>query len=149
MWLCDCLFSTLLQTLQIQIFEQAKKKLHTYGGELIVRWIPSHNRIEGNKMADKAPKEAATNAKNQTAWQSFLSYVKRKITKAKYSEIFSWHQVRKTKKRKKKPKLLYIPPESRNSPSIRTSTKEVYLMIFPAQSRAQSNKCIPEENKDD
>lgn len=64
MWLRDCLFSTLLQTLKIQIFERAKKKLHTHGGELIVRWISSHSGIEGNKRADKAPKEAATDGRN-------------------------------------------------------------------------------------
>ncbi len=34
--------------LRIQIFKRTKQ-LHTQGRELIVRWIPSHQGIEGNK----------------------------------------------------------------------------------------------------
>lgn len=38
------------QALKIQIFKRAKK-LHTYGKELIVRWIPSHQAIPGKRTS--------------------------------------------------------------------------------------------------
>lgn len=61
---------------------------------MVVRLIPSHSRIEGNERADKAAKEAATDGRTQTARWSSLSHIKRKITEARNSEIYSWHQVR-------------------------------------------------------
>lgn len=54
------------QALKIQIFRYARE-LHNRGGEVIVRWIPSHKEIKGNERANKAAKDAAANKRSQTA----------------------------------------------------------------------------------
>lgn len=77
--------------MRIQIFKWSKQ-LHTQGKELILRWIPSHQVIEGNEQAGQAAKEAAANERSQTARWSSLSYVKRKIKEVKEKELGSWHQ---------------------------------------------------------
>lgn len=81
------------QALRTQIYRQARQ-LQNRGGELIVRWIPSNRKIEGNERADRAAKDAAANGKSQTAQWSSLSHVNRKINEAQQLEIHSWHKTR-------------------------------------------------------
>ena len=95
------------QALKIQILKRAKQP-YIHGGELVVRWIPSHSGIEGNERADKAAKEAATDGRIQTARWSSLSHIKRKITEARNSEIHSWHQVR-NEERERRSRNHYVP----------------------------------------
>ena len=95
------------QALRIQIYEQARQ-LQAYGGEVIVRWIPSHSGIEGNEQADKAAKEAAADSKAQVARWSSLTHVKKKITDAKNSEVCSWHQSR-NEERERRSQCFYVP----------------------------------------
>lgn len=78
------------QALKIYIHNRARQ-LQIRGREVIIRWIPSHSEIEGNKQADKAVKEAATNRRTQTTQWSSLSHLKQKIIEAKNLEICSWH----------------------------------------------------------
>ena len=78
------------QTLRTQIIKRVKQ-LPTRGREVTVRWIPSHSKIEGNEQADKAAKEAAIDGRIQAARWSSLAYINWNITKARKSEIRSWH----------------------------------------------------------
>ncbi len=95
------------QALKSQIFRLAKQ-LYNRGGEVIVRWIPSHKGIEGNERADNAAKEAAANGRSQTARWSSLTHVNQKINEAKQSEIHSWHQTR-NEERERRSRNYYTP----------------------------------------
>ena len=99
--------SNTCQALRVQIFKRTKQ-LHTQGKELTVRWIPSHQGIEGNEQADKAAKAAAANERCQTARWSSLAYVYRKIKEAKELELCSWHQA-KNEEREARNRNYYIP----------------------------------------
>ncbi len=68
------------EDVKIQIYKQARQLL-IYGGEVIVRWIPSHSGIEGNERADKAAKEAAADSRTQVSRWSSLTHVKKKDNK--------------------------------------------------------------------
>ena len=93
--------------LLIQILRQARQ-LYDRGGEVIVRWIPSHKKVEGNEQADKAARDAATNGSSQTARWSSLTRVNRKINEAKESEIHFWHQSR-NEERERRNRSYYTP----------------------------------------
>lgn len=54
------------QALRAQIVKRAKG-LKTSGREVTIRWVASHNKIEGNKLANKAAKEAAAGGKTGNA----------------------------------------------------------------------------------
>lgn len=78
------------QVIITQITKQARQ-LQSNGGKVIIRWIPSHSRIEKNERADKTVKKAATNNRTQLRQWSSLTHIKQKIIEAKNSEIYSWH----------------------------------------------------------
>ncbi len=91
------------QALKIQILKRARQ-LHTHGGELIVRWIPSHSGIEGNKRADKAAKRSRHRWKNPVE----LS-ISCKAEDYRNLKNYSWHQVRNGKKRERRSRKYYVP----------------------------------------
>ena len=95
------------QALRTQVIKRVKQ-LQTRSGEVTVRWIPSHSKIEGNEQADKAAKEAAIDGRIQAARWSSLAYINRNITEAMKSEIRSWHQVR-SEERESRSQSYYVP----------------------------------------
>ena len=113
----------------MQIFKRAKQ-LHTQGRKLIVRWIPSHKKIEGNKQADKTAKEADANERCQTARWSSLTHVNRKIKEAKELELRSWYQAR-NEERETRNRSYYVPrlkPEI--YPVLEEASKKYALRLF-------------------
>lgn len=95
------------QALKAQICGQARQ-LQNRGGELTVRWIPGHKKIEGNERADRAAKDAAANGRSQTARWSSLAHVNWKINEAQRSEIHSWHEA-KNEERERRSRNYYTP----------------------------------------
>ncbi len=95
------------QALKIQIYKQARQ-LRAYGGEVIVRWIPSYGGVDRNERADKVAKKAAADSKAQVARWSSLTHVNKKITDAKNLEVYSWHQSR-NEERERTSQSFYVP----------------------------------------
>lgn len=85
---CD---SRTSQALKMQIDKKARQ-LVQYGHDILIRWIPGHNDIEGNKKADKTAKNAARKEKIQTAKQTSLIYIKQQIKKEKKLQINIQHK---------------------------------------------------------
>ena len=94
------------QALRAQLVKRAKL-LQTRGSEVTIQWVPSYSKVEGNKQANKAAKEAAIRGK-ATAKCSSLVYINQYKVVAKKSEILSWHQA-KNKERESRNHSYYIP----------------------------------------
>ena len=60
------------------------------GHSVLIRWVPSHNNVEGNERADKAAKKAALGRRVRTAKWTSLTHIKRQITDEKKSQISIW-----------------------------------------------------------
>ncbi len=54
------------QALKAQIYQKVEQLIQQ-GHEISVYWVPSHSKIEGNKRADKAAREATRRERIQTA----------------------------------------------------------------------------------
>ena len=93
------------QALRAQIVKKAKP-LQTRGSKVIIQWVPSHSKVEGNKRADKVAKEAAIRGKVTTKW-SFLVYINQYIAEAKKLEILSWYRA-KNKERESRNCSYYV-----------------------------------------
>ncbi len=64
------------QVLKMQIYQKTEQ-LVQQGHNISIRWVPGHNKIEGNERADRAAKEAAGERKVRTARWTSLAHVKR------------------------------------------------------------------------
>lgn len=95
------------QALRAQIVKRAKEP-ETSGREVTIRWVPSHSKIEGNELTDKAAKEAAAGGKTGNTQWSSLGYINRNITEARKSAVWSWHRA-KNEERESRSRSYYVP----------------------------------------
>lgn len=75
---------------------------------MTTRWVPSHDKKEGNEQADKAAKEVTIGRKIGTAQWSSLAYINRNITETKKSDIRSWHRA-KNEERESRNRSYWVP----------------------------------------
>ena len=94
------------QALKAQICQKVKQLIEQ-GHEISVRWVPSHSKVEGNEMVDKAAREAAEGERITTARWTSLTYLKRQITEEKKSQLRAWYE-QKTKERESRKSGLYV-----------------------------------------
>ena len=95
------------QALKAQIYQKVGQLIQE-GQEILVCWVPSHCKIQGNERADKAAREAAERERIQTARWTSLTHLKRQITEEKKSQLRAWHE-QKMKERESRKSGFYVP----------------------------------------
>ena len=112
------------QALKAQIYRKVKQLIQQ-GHEISLRWVPSHSKVEGNEMADKAAREAAGGERIQTARWTSLTHLKRQITEAKKSQLRTWYEQKK-KERESRKSGFYVPSFKAEMDPLLGSTKFLY-----------------------
>ena len=83
------------QALKGSIYQKVEQLIRQRHG-IVVCWVPSHCKVEGNERADRAAKEAAGEERIRTAKWTSLTHLKRRITEEKRAQLRAWHE-QKTK----------------------------------------------------
>ena len=116
------------QALKMQIYQKAQR-LVQQGHDISIRWIPGHNKIEGNERADRAAKEAAGEGKVRTARWTSLAHVKRQITEEKKLQIYTWYK-QKTREQESSKRGFYIPCLKTQIHPLLGKAKKLYASRF-------------------
>ncbi len=95
------------QALKAQIYQKVERLIQQ-GYEISLHWVPSHSKVEGNEMADKAAREAAEGERIQMDRWTSLTHLKRQITEAKKSQLRTWYE-QKIKERESQKSGFYVP----------------------------------------
>ena len=95
------------QAIKRQIYQKTERLVQQQGHDISIKWIPGHNKIEGNERADRAAREAA-GEKVRTARRTSLAHVKRQIAEEKKLQICTWYQ-EKARERESNKRGFYIP----------------------------------------
>jgi ribonuclease HI len=63
------------------LIQKIVKQLYDGGGKLVIKWIPGHSDIEGNEIADKEAKEAASSRVSSTTItpEDAIAHIKREF----------------------------------------------------------------------
>ncbi len=116
------------QALKAQIYQKVERLIQQ-GHEISLRWVPSHSKVEGNEMVDKAAKEAAEGARIQTVRWTSQNHLKSQITEAKKSQLWTWYE-QKIKERESRKSGFYVPSFKAEMDLLLGNTKKFYALRF-------------------
>ncbi|TGZ84073.1 hypothetical protein EX30DRAFT_369375 [Ascodesmis nigricans] len=94
--------------------------------EIHLHWVPSHQDIIGNEVADKAAKEASTR-KQSVTWKPSLAHIKRKINEARHQEEKQWFR---EKCQKYYPQRYKLRKSTRADPTAAKARKKIALQYY-------------------